>query len=374
MKTRTLLPLALAFGCGGESGGTGGGDSGGPAPDGGGQPDGGGGAPNFDELIEAGVTQYFGAASPSKETTDADGVTTYEFDPADGPMCLRGTPFRMATRDMGSDNLFIYLQGGGACWSTLCMATESAGSGIPGEMILDPDEELNPVRDWNVVYLPYCDGSVHSGDAEYPEEDPPRYHHGLRNVSAALDVATSLFPNPARVFLAGSSAGGYGTILGAVLVRLLYPDADLAVWNDAGVGLGRPGEQEWIEGILEEWNVLRFLPDSCEDCTARGHFTPFIAWGMERDTQVRTGVFSSYQDVVIADTFLQIGGAAFEEALVDETGRIHDAYPDRYERFFIDGIQHTTAFGLLTSVGTTSVSEWLQWMLDGDDRWQDEME
>src|SRR6185295_14342828 len=99
---------------------------------------------------------------------------------------------------------------------SLCAANETAealNKGLlPNGGILSTDPLVSAVAGWNVVYLPYCDGSVFSGDADLPDETPPRFHHGLKNLTAGIDLAKSLYPDPKRIFLAGSSAGGYGTL------------------------------------------------------------------------------------------------------------------------------------------------------------------
>ena len=54
-----------------------------------------------------------------------------------------------------------------------------------------------------------------------------RYHHGLKNLSASIDVIASTFPAPDRILLTGNSAGGFGTDYMLPLVRKLYPDTPI---------------------------------------------------------------------------------------------------------------------------------------------------
>ena len=91
----------------------------------------------FQELIDQGVSRYLGAYTPMLSESDGD-LVNHRFGGGDGPLCLDGSEYTMATRDQGSDELVIFLQGGGACWSTLCLATESAAQGIPKAGLLDP--------------------------------------------------------------------------------------------------------------------------------------------------------------------------------------------------------------------------------------------
>jgi hypothetical protein len=330
--------------------------------------------PDLGALASTGIDKYVGAAKPKSMQPGGEGETLYTFDVADGPRCLRGDPYSMGTRDRHSDNLLIYLQGGGSCSSAVCSATLTANPQIPGVGITSPSDPENPVSSWNVVYVPYCDGSLHYGDADHELESPPRYHHGLRNLSAALDVGVAAFPNPKQILLAGSSAGGLGTIYASLLVRLLYPDAKLFVFNDSGSGISTPdGSRAKI--TRSEWATQQLIPASCPECAESPHSTPVIGWSLQHDPGLRVAFFSAYEDSVLADTFLMIGGPAFKQALLAETGKIVKADPQRAKRFFIEGTQHTAASNLHgTMVKETSLAQWLGFMLSGDAKWTDTLQ
>jgi hypothetical protein len=331
-------------------------------------------AAELDVLESTGLTKYLGAAKPSSTESGPNGVATYTFDIADGPECLRGEPYRMSTRDQGSDNLFIYLQGGGSCSSAVCSATTPANAMISGNGIFDTSDAANPVASWNLVYVPYCDGSLHYGDRDHANEDPPRYHRGLRNLSAALEVGLEAFPAPKQIFLAGSSAGGLGTIYASMLVRLLYPGVKLAVFNDAGIGISTP---DGVRARLtrDEWATGQLIPDACADCKESPHSTPVIRFHLDHDPDLRVAMFSAYEDTVLADRFLMIGGPAFKQALLDETGKLVAAHPERAKRFFIEGTQHTAAGSIgVTMVGGVTLGQWLGFMLTGDERWTDTLQ
>ncbi len=306
-------------------------------------------APDAYAEIEAlGITRFFGRAQPIAETEAEGGITSFTFDPADGPVCFRGEPFSMAVRDRGHGDLLIFLQGGGACWSDFCFAIDFAREGMPPIDILDPALEANPVRDWDVAYLPYCDGSLFVGEAAYDDDDDgeiDRQHAGLRNVSAALDVIAARFPAPRRILLAGSSGGAYGTILTTVLVRAKYPTTPLYVFSDSGVGVAKAAEPTFLADLLVEFDAAQYLPASCTDCITNGHLTRLIAWQLERDTNLRLAQFSSVNDFVIANLFLMIGPAGFEPALLEETAWLAERFPDRYRRFIVPGKLHTTLLG-----------------------------
>jgi hypothetical protein len=112
--------------------------------------------------------------------------------------------------------------------------------------IWDFDSKDNPFADYSIVYMPYCDGSTFTGDNDV--FDPAfgaaigvpqavvRFHRGLRNQSAGMDLARATFPNASRITVAGSSAGGVGAAgFAPFLARFVYGNqVHLTVFNDAG--------------------------------------------------------------------------------------------------------------------------------------------
>src|SRR4051812_1465630 len=109
----------------------------------------------IDDLKAVKVDKYLGKASLSDTTTNADGDTVYNFDPKGDAVCYLGSQYHVITHETDSDNLLIFLQGGGACWETLCAATKDAGTAVLKSGILNEDPSTNVVGDWNVVYAPY---------------------------------------------------------------------------------------------------------------------------------------------------------------------------------------------------------------------------
>ena len=359
----------------------------------------------FQDLADQGITRYLGAARPSRGVELGSGDTVYEFAAADGPLCLHGGLFRAAVRHNDSDDLVIYLQGGGVCSSAICLVTFSDtesifDTGVPAAGILNVALEANPVRGWNVVYSPYCDGSLMVGDVDRDVDGDGQieYQHGLRNLSAVIDLAKSEFPRPRRILLTGASAGGFATFWALPLVRAEYPDAEILVVNDAGVGIGVPGDTDGVARLAAEFNASAFIPASCVGCFDRGHLMPLLGWELERDANVRAGIISSFGDVVITSTFLSISADAFATALLSESSAIAARFPDRFKRFLFSGIKHTTIavdassdlrqaldIGIdldvafldmilgrfdVTEIGGVTVESWVTGMVDGGE-WND---
>ncbi|MEM8490344.1 MAG: pectin acetylesterase-family hydrolase [Pseudomonadota bacterium] len=330
--------------------------------------------PPFAELFEQGVGQYLGQFTPMMSSVGTDGVTEHVFGTgAGGPQCLRGTEYRMAVRDGSGEDLMIFLEGGGACTSQLCAAREEASNDLfrLGVGINSPADAENPAADFDVAYFPYCDGSVFSGDQDYDDDGDgalDRFHRGVQNLSAGLDVVVAAYPSPSSILLTGNSAGGYGTNYALPLVRRLWPDVPIRMLNDSGVGIAFPGYTQFVS---TEWNSLAYIPESCPTCINEdGHTTEYTIYQLNEDPNLITGFMSTAQDTVIADDFLQIGGPAFEQALRAEMPVIEAAHPDRFRFLIVAGSDHTfiqRAFDL--SVGNTTIKEWVADMLANNSDW-----
>ncbi len=365
-----------------------------------------GGSNGFDELYEQGLTKYVGEFAPEGDPTfdEGNGINTFQFavpgDPAAeprGPLCLRGTEYTVDTRDGSSDELVIFLQGGGACWADFCSAFEETNflRDVSGG-ILNPALETNPVADWDVVYLPYCDGSLFAGDVdrvlpgsvigEDGTDASLGSHRGLQNLTAALDIALAEFPNPSRILLTGVSGGAFGTIVALPLVRYYYPETEILVFNDSGVGVAKEGEPDFInETLLAGWNASSLIPASCPDCTSNGHITRYIDWQLAADDNFTMSALSFSTDSVISTFFLMISAADFTASLLAETGRTTTMFEDRYKRFIPVGSAHTTLLSetsdgsggiveigsLETEIDGVSVVDWLTAMIDGTEGWDD---
>jgi hypothetical protein len=347
----------------------------------------------FEEPVRLGLAEYIGTIEPSEVIEDGD-ATHYRFSQSDGPLCLRGDPYWMSVREGESEggDLVIYLQGGGACWSELCTAFESLGEpAVPETGMLNRDLAGNPFAAWDVAYLPYCDGSLFAGDIDIDDDDDDvadRYHRGLINLSASLDVVHDRFPDAERIVLAGSSAGSYGVHIANMLVRTLWLEAELIVVADSGVGIGKPGDFEFIPALLDEWNIRHLIPDECSECIT-DHLTNLPRWQLKVDENMRFAAISSYDDAIIGGTFLALGPGEYRAALEVELQKLADRYPERYHRFLFESTLHTTigtdsvAGGGLpgitatydtTLVDGTSVAAWLELLIDGDPAFGDRIE
>ncbi|MEL6345761.1 MAG: pectin acetylesterase-family hydrolase [Myxococcota bacterium] len=324
----------------------------------------------YDALRAAGLDQYLGKPVPEGTENPDDALAMeYVWSEDAGPLCRDGSVYRAATRDMGAEDLLIALEGGGltsdAADIDLSQSTADTWGQAGGS--LDHTDADNPFAAWNVVYVPYCDGALHSGDTEE--------QRGLQNLSAALDVAVQDFPNPQRVVITGSSAGGYGTPFATALARMVYPDAEILAVNDAGPLLGKPGEPEFIDLLANDFGMEGYLDAACAavDCAPSDHLTWVWDYLFQEDPGLRMALISSKTDVVIR-TYLGMGlqPGKYEDALLGEADFYERTYPGRFESFIYNGGNHTVmawaAFQFIDIEDRTPAA-WLDAMINAPEEW-----
>ena len=326
----------------------------------------------FQELYDQGVDRYLGVFAPMATELMADGVTTYTFDgSSNGPQCFTGNPFRMSTRDGSRSELMIFLQGGGACGEDNCNALEEAPAGIPALGILNPADPTNPTADFNVGYLPYCDGTLFMGDRDTDSTGDglnDRQFRGVQNLSASLDVIAGAYPSPSRILLIGNSAGGFGTHSAISLVRRLYPQTPIDQINDSGIGITAPGTQQ---ALNDYWNAGDFFPASCPSCLGQdGTLTEYHAYQMTADMNLRVGMMSTLQDAVVTTERGNVTPEFFEAELLEAMETLRTNFPDRFRSFIAAGDGHTFVLrDFNREVGGTTVKQWLTDLLREDGDW-----
>ncbi len=165
---------------------------------------------------------------------------TVELPASSGASCGNGTPYRFfVNRTPFTSKTVVMFEGGGACWDqgackggTLLDAVNP--DGIPTNYMTDWNRQahlglvtpftmrLHPLQSvqtqsWNIVYLTYCTGDVHTGNkvAVYDNVDPANpmaYHHrGMVNAKAVAAWMAKNLKQPEKLFLTGFSAGGVGS-------------------------------------------------------------------------------------------------------------------------------------------------------------------
>jgi len=310
-----------------------------------------------EELEDAGVNKYLGEFTPVSSTDVGDGWTKHTFDPdgGNGPICIAGTPYSAFTRAGNPSKLLIMLQGGGACWQDFYFCNiraEDQEPPPPPVGIWDFDSKDNPFADYSIVYMPYCDGSTFGGDNDVVDANfpfgPVRFHRGLRNVSAGMDVAKATFPNASRITVAGSSAGGVGAAaFTPFLARFQYGNnTHLTVFNDAGpiaVNLVTPGAQAAAAARAADWQFGQFYPLSCDECGVDEQQTAIIDWRLTNDRTIREAFYETDGDATNRFFTMVPTQELYRTLILSEHGMLNVVYPDRYKTFIVSGDDSHTA-------------------------------
>jgi hypothetical protein len=319
------------------------------------------------ELQDAGVNKYIGQFTPALSEDVGGGWTkhTFDTDGGNGPICIAGTPLTAFTRPADPKKVMIFLQGGGACWQDFYFCSILADSDPPtaspfasGIWVdsFDTGTEVieNPLADWSVVYVSYCDGSVFSGDNDVVDANfpfgPVRFHRGLRNMTAAVDLAADTFPKARQILLAGSSAGGVGVAgFTPFITRFVYGNfVRLSVFNDAGPIAINLDETTAIQARANDWQFGQFYPASCTECDDEGQATASVAWRLDNDRGIRESFYETDGDATNR-FFLNVPTQEqYREIIVTEHGALHDAHPFRYKQFIRSGDDEHTALQLPT--------------------------
>jgi hypothetical protein len=214
---------------------------------------------------------------PSEPVYAEDGT---EFQPSCSgfPGTEAGKAFRFWARMGKSDKTVVYFEGGGACWDNLTCSFP-IGTGLPAQFYVpaippgfDPstigglfraDRADNPVRDWNIVYIPYCTGDIHTGSATrtYANGGNPLLptglsftieHRGYDNFRVVLDWMQKNVRKPKQILVTGVSAGGYGATANFPWIEEAFKTARVSLLADASQGVttaafdsGNPGRNSW---------------------------------------------------------------------------------------------------------------------------------
>lgn len=193
--------------------------------------------------------------------------------PGGDTMCSDGSTYRFFVHQGDPSKLLVEFEGGGGCWSggtceqdiyTKRVTTDLEGARIAGQLpgIYDRSNLQNPLRDFTHVYIPYCTGDLHWGNATtsyVTSTGRPLVvqHKGGANASAAVSWAEANVPAPAELVVAGCSAGGYGAALWSAELARTYPGARMTELADSAAGVVPAG---FLSTVLASWGVSRAWP------------------------------------------------------------------------------------------------------------------
>jgi hypothetical protein len=322
-------------------------------------------------------TSYEGVPQDQPPLTATPGTWTWVDVPE--AVCNDGTPTGFAINVQDTSDLYVFFEGGGACWDYLtCVAVQTAVKGPVGlaewtatrlPMLpeqFDRTRMTNPFRNATMVYIPYCTGDLHVGDnvAMYsgPVATVTWNHKGLPDTTAFLSRVASTWKDPARVVFSGSSAGGFGAILLYDLARKTWPKSRMYLIDDAGPllegdALPAAEKQAWISA----WNIGGFIDNLCTGCQT--DFSQLNTTLVTHYPNDRMALLSSLQDVTIR-TYFMLTPDQFQTDLLQ---MINDRLTptQAFHPFVITGEQHTLLGTMTTSTTNGTVLEpWLDSMIN----------
>ncbi|MFP2904127.1 pectin acetylesterase-family hydrolase [Pyxidicoccus sp. 3LFB2] len=281
-----------------------------------------------------------------------------------------------------STDLYIYMQGGGACWDELtCFTLQSASNlstgyqaaqfqseGTRNLYMFNRTQAQNPFQDMSFIFVPYCTGDVHAGNAVQTYGTRQVHHKGAANVQAWLPRLAATFPTTQRVFLAGSSAGAFGAQLNYEKVLAAFPSAEVHVLADSGQMINPAGPL--LNLWLTNWGVS--IPSGCTDCTT--DFTKFPAYLADAHPDSRFGLLAWDQDDVLR-RFFNYTPANYETLTRQLLTTTYDVRANT-KYFLKNGTQHTFLGGLNTLSSTTGVTlnTWVGQWVSGDAAWSNALE
>lgn len=320
------------------------------------------------------------AMDPSKDPKDPPGPMPPQRPPLGAPLtppmnswtwidfpdsvCDDGTTTGIGVNWNGSKKLLFFLMGGGACWNYLTCAvlnTSTHGpygkaqfdrqqAGLAGS-ILDRSPE-NPFADYNLVYVPYCTGDVHSGDAEKTYEGLGQkkvmHHKGRPNLVAFLKRVTATLPDPEKVVLSGSSAGGFGAAASYDVVHSYFPTNRVYLIDDSGPvfienGIPKNLRDAWYAS----WNLKATFGTLCPNC--QNDLSDMINIMAKKYPGERLSLLSYTEDQVIRGFFGNQNAMTFKGNLYDLADRRLATQPN-FKYYYVTGDSHT----FLGSPGKTS--------------------
>lgn len=189
-----------------------------------------------------------------------------------------GSGYHIYIKKASSNNLCIFLSGGGVAWNEYMADRPISGgaviSGLPNYYwnnlrpltrimninngITEIGNPFNPFDDWNFIIITYATGDFHVGgnDFKYISESGEEkiiHFNGLKNFEAGMNRGKEFFDSPEKLLIAGDSAGAFA--VPALTPRILenyYPDClDITLLSDSAQLL----YSDWKKTAKDIWGA-----------------------------------------------------------------------------------------------------------------------
>lgn len=207
-----------------------------------------------------------------------------------GNVCADGSQTGFAyNMHQGASELLIYFDGGGACWDTNSCFTNPSAAYLNGynnatfqansrpaleQQILltsrDPARN-NPWAAAHHVFVPYCTGDIHGGNAvvTYPGAPAPINHHGYANFQTILQVVASSVPSMSNIWITGTSAGCFGATMNYISAKKAWP------WSRTHLIADSCATTPGFLNTKPQWNLQQPSTSDCPKCQ-RGEFNTWL--------------------------------------------------------------------------------------------------
>jgi hypothetical protein len=221
-----------------------------------------------------------GDITPGIPITAPDGTWTRVDFPGGVCRSNQGTAHIAVRLNSKSSKFVIFMEGGGACFNTLtCLQNNNTEEYGQGQGLFNFSKADNPIADWNIFYVPYCSGDVHSGDNTTPATSAvgAQTFAGYLNMKAYLSRILATMSKATDELVAGDSAGGFGS---GLLFDLIARNAPATVERFTFIDdSGPPMSSTYIEPCLQNQFVQTWgfentiLKDCGTGCPNHSDFT-----------------------------------------------------------------------------------------------------
>jgi hypothetical protein len=307
MTRRLLLSLLLLVGCGASSTSP---DSGGALRDAGVDAglDGGPGVLDAGDpdagLVDAGLPDAGGLDAGTADAGDLDAGSSPIEAPSDqwtwvdfpDSRCASGTPTGIGINPHpGATELVIYFEGGGSCRdATTCWGSDPTAANLAGYdaqtfagavqknyPVLRRSLSGNPFAGMSFAYVPYCTGDLHAGTHVVSMNLPdggvmPTHFEGALDLDLFLARLVPTFPSVTRVWLLGTSAGGYGTFLSFDRVTHAFgAGVGVDIVDDSGPAISPKNARDGgiVPPAFSIWGIVP--PTGCAGCAGLSDILQF---------------------------------------------------------------------------------------------------
>ena len=335
-------------------------------------------APAFLALVLAST----GASAQEWETVVPGGQTS----------CSDGSPWRFFVHRGDPAKLLIEFEGGGACWSGATCSADVYNKTVTSDPevarqtgqlqgIYDRSNPAKPLKDYTHVYIPYCTGDLHWGNAAASYTSPEGkpfviQHKGAANAATALNWAADNVPAPAQLVVAGCSAGGYGAALWSAKIAQAWPGARMVELADSAAGVVPDG---FFGATLTSWNVAdawpSFIPALAVDpmtltlprlYTAVAGFYPTASFSQ---FNTRTDAVQIFFYALSKGSISATDALDWSAKMVANVEQISGANPN-FRAYLAPGTEHciiNRPSFYTQAVGGKKVSDWVTTLLSGAD-------